>query len=88
MKFLFAAGAMAGVAVAGRVAARDMVPADPFDPNTTKYCSWWYDNDGSIPCSQVPDANFISMADFLRWVSLMIYESLSWHRIIANIITY
>jgi hypothetical protein len=49
---------------------RDSKPQYSYDPNTTKYCSWWIDNDGSVACSSLPDAWFISMADFLRWVSL------------------
>jgi hypothetical protein len=44
-------------------------PAFPYDASTTKYCSYWLDNDGSAPCSAIPDNWFISMADFIRWVS-------------------
>ncbi|EEQ28369.1 uncharacterized protein MCYG_01257 [Microsporum canis CBS 113480] len=29
---------------------RDWEPKYQHDPNTTPYCSWWYDNDGSITC--------------------------------------
>ncbi|KAF2473993.1 uncharacterized protein BDR25DRAFT_386910 [Lindgomyces ingoldianus] len=46
---------------------RDEKPALPFDPNTTPYCTWWYDNDGSIPCSQMPALWVISLDDFRRW---------------------
>ncbi|OLN89002.1 LysM domain-containing protein-like protein 6 [Colletotrichum chlorophyti] len=45
------------------------VPSFPSDPNTTHYCSWWWDNDGSIPCANMPGEWGISLADFLRWVS-------------------
>lgn len=44
-------------------------PLFAYDQNTTKYCSWWHDNDGSIPCEMIPESNFISLADFMRWVS-------------------
>jgi hypothetical protein len=49
---------------------RDEKPKFPYDPNTTKYCSWWVDNDGSVPCSGILDAWLISLADFMRWVSI------------------
>ena len=48
---------------------RDEKPKFPYDPNTTKYCSWWIDNDGSVACSAIPDTWLISLADFLRWVT-------------------
>ncbi|KAF2004067.1 carbohydrate-binding module family 50 protein [Amniculicola lignicola CBS 123094] len=46
---------------------RDETPGLPFDPNTSKYCTWWYDNDGSVSCSGMPGAWGMSLADFLRW---------------------
>ncbi|KAJ4169798.1 hypothetical protein NW754_005946 [Fusarium falciforme] len=42
-------------------------PKYPSHPDTTKFCSWWWDNDGSIACKDMPDAWSISMEDFLRW---------------------
>ncbi|RDL39248.1 uncharacterized protein BP5553_03588 [Venustampulla echinocandica] len=46
---------------------RDESPALPHDPDTTKYCTWWFDNDGSIECSAMPASWAISLPDFLRW---------------------
>lgn len=38
-------------------------------PDTTSYCSWWYDNvDGSIPCNEVPVWWEITEAEWKRWV--------------------
>ena len=48
---------------------RDETPQLPYDPNTTQYCSWWWDNDGSVPCADIPAAWGITLADFQRWVS-------------------
>lgn len=44
-------------------------PGFKTDPNTTKYCTFWFDNDGTISCQDIVD-NFVSgtKADFLRWV--------------------
>jgi hypothetical protein len=60
---------LASLAV-GLVSARTMVnrQAYPYDPNTTPYCSYWYDNDGTTACQDIPAKWVISMADFLRWV--------------------
>ena len=63
------------IRVAAVVTPRDDRPGGQFDPNTTSYCSWWQDNDGSMPCSAVPEYWGISLADFLRWVS--IFQSLA-----------
>lgn len=47
-----------------------VVPGYKTDPNTTKFCSFWFDNDGILACQDVV-SNFVSgtMADFLRWAS-------------------
>ncbi|KAL4879468.1 hypothetical protein BJY04DRAFT_220064 [Aspergillus karnatakaensis] len=42
-------------------------PNLPYDPNTSEYCSWWWDNDGTASCPEVLDQNFISIDDFIRW---------------------
>ncbi|RYP03040.1 hypothetical protein DL765_010618 [Monosporascus sp. GIB2] len=47
----------------------DMSPGVPYDPKTSKYCSWWWNNDGSIPSLQIPEAWGITMEDFVRWNS-------------------
>lgn len=66
--FLFAL--TRGVASASsRAVRRGSQPLYYFDPGTTSYCSWWVDNDGTLDCSSVPDEWFITLEDFLRWVS-------------------
>lgn len=52
---------------------RDEKPNFPYDPNTTSYCTWWWDNDGSISCKDMPAAWGITMEDFLRWVSSSVF---------------
>lgn len=47
---------------------RDETPHYLHDSATTKYCTWWWDNDGSVACKDMPSAWGISMDDFLRWV--------------------
>lgn len=45
-------------------------PSNPFDPNTTPYCTWWVDYNEAIPCEQVVEDEYVtSLADFVRWVS-------------------
>lgn len=58
---------------------RDVKPKYPFDPSTTKYCSFWYDNDdGSIACEDMPSVLLINKDDWLRWVSgLIVSEALN-----------
>ncbi|KAL1954011.1 hypothetical protein VTO42DRAFT_1832 [Malbranchea cinnamomea] len=60
-----AAGAIhrvrAGVGIYG------ISPNLPFDPNTTEYCTYWYDNNGGLTCEQVVMNNFITLEDFIRW---------------------
>ncbi|KAL4998532.1 hypothetical protein BDV10DRAFT_201217 [Aspergillus recurvatus] len=46
---------------------RDETPNFPYDPDTTSYCTWWWDNDGSIPCSDMPAFWGITLEEFLRW---------------------
>lgn len=61
---------VAAALLATRVAADGSIPGYKTDPNTTKYCSFWYDNQGSSSCQDIV-ADFVSgtMEDFLRWVS-------------------
>lgn len=55
--------------VSGRaVVPRDDKPGLPYDSNTIASCTYWHDNDGSIPCSQIPIFYAIKLADFLYWV--------------------
>lgn len=48
---------------------RGLEPEMPYAPDTTKYCTWWIDSDGSMACEEVPDTWAITMGDFVRWVS-------------------
>ncbi|KAI0505413.1 LysM domain-containing protein [Xylaria bambusicola] len=50
------------------IAARGSTPKYPYDPNTTKYCSYWIDNAGAATkCTDIPKNWGITLADFLRW---------------------
>ncbi|KAK3312922.1 hypothetical protein B0H66DRAFT_644063 [Apodospora peruviana] len=42
-------------------------PSLPTDPNSTKYCSWWVDNEGSETCEGLLSVWGISITDFRRW---------------------
>jgi hypothetical protein len=55
----------------GTLSQRDEVPTMPYDLDTTSYCTFWYDNDGSIPCAEMPDVWYTTLASFRRWVSSM-----------------
>ena len=48
----------------------ESTPKFPYDPNTTPYCTLWWDNNGSIACTDMPCAWGISLEDFLRWVRI------------------
>ncbi|KFG83697.1 LysM domain-containing protein [Metarhizium anisopliae] len=47
--------------------ARESNPGFSFDPNTSPYCTFWYDNDGSIPCAEILSLFAVSIDDFIRW---------------------
>lgn len=61
---------VAAALLATSVVADGSIPGFKTDPNTTKFCSFWYDNQGSSSCQDIV-ADFVSgtMEDFLRWVS-------------------
>lgn len=66
---LASVGPALGHVARNKLVARAETPQFPFDPNTSKYCSYWLDNSASgLQCTQVPAQWGISMADFLRWV--------------------
>ncbi|KAG9199588.1 hypothetical protein G6514_008350 [Epicoccum nigrum] len=46
---------------------RDEQPLLPYDPNTTEYCTWWYENDGSVACNDMPATWAITLEAFRRW---------------------
>ncbi|PGH27223.1 hypothetical protein AJ80_01180 [Polytolypa hystricis UAMH7299] len=55
-------------ALAGRAKSRrDETPQFEYDPDTSPYCSWWWDNDGSLLCEDIPSLWGITLEDFLRW---------------------
>ncbi|KFY56271.1 hypothetical protein V496_06716 [Pseudogymnoascus sp. VKM F-4515 (FW-2607)] len=48
-------------------AARDTTPLYPHDPNTTPYCTEWWDIQGLFTCQELVEVYTLSMADFIRW---------------------
>lgn len=47
---------------------RDVLPNFPYDPATTKACTYWYDNlDSTTTCQSVASDNGITMEQLLRW---------------------
>ena len=57
------------LALSSPVFRRDAEPTLPHDPNTTKYCTWWYDNENETSCANLLRNEFVEMANFVRWVS-------------------
>ncbi|KAG8408033.1 hypothetical protein J3459_018269 [Metarhizium acridum] len=47
--------------------ARASRPRFPFDKNTSPYCTFWYENDGSMPCTEALELFSVSLEDFVRW---------------------
>lgn len=73
---ILASGFISAVA-AGRSArvlkARDgPSPSLPHDPNASSYCTWWADVSSATTCDAIINDNFITLADFVRWVSVSI----------------
>ena len=73
------------LAAAGTISARhvnvargklNMIPKFSYDPDTTKHCVWWLDNDGSWTCDAVGKAYELSMVDFQRWVCDSSFQAL------------
>lgn len=52
----------------GDVGIRDVDPQMPHDANTIADCSWWYDNDGSLSCSDMLSLYGVDPAAFSYWV--------------------
>jgi hypothetical protein len=67
--FALALGILAGCVEGRGYSRRDDTPQLPFDPDTTEYCTWWIDNDGSSSCREILSDWIISLDDFRRWVS-------------------
>ncbi|KFZ11619.1 hypothetical protein V501_04668 [Pseudogymnoascus sp. VKM F-4519 (FW-2642)] len=47
--------------------ARDASPSFPYDPNTTRYCTDWWDTLGLFSCQELVDIYSLNIADFVRW---------------------
>jgi hypothetical protein len=45
---------------------RDDTPQLPYGPETTPYCTWWIDNDGSSSCQDILSTWLIPLNDFRR----------------------
>jgi hypothetical protein len=43
-------------------------PKYPTHEDTSKYCIFWYDNDGSFSCQDIFEPYMITMDQLLRWV--------------------
>ncbi|KXJ87029.1 LysM domain-containing protein, partial [Microdochium bolleyi] len=54
-------------AIARSLGVRDATPNLPHDDKTESSCSWWIDNDGSIPCQNIPSEWGISLDNWLYW---------------------
>ena len=66
------AGVAAQAGAAGsefRREAGNAIPKYPYDANTTRRCTWWYDSDGSLGCEDLDTVYGVSLVDFLQWVS-------------------
>ncbi|KAK1753919.1 hypothetical protein QBC47DRAFT_403313 [Echria macrotheca] len=68
---LFAASVLVSfVEAAPRVRQREQAGTTPrysYDPNTTAYCVWWIDSDGTWTCEDVKDIFGLETEDFIRW---------------------
>ncbi|KAH7037266.1 uncharacterized protein B0I36DRAFT_380504 [Microdochium trichocladiopsis] len=60
-------GLLVAVAAPGALAHVSKRQSYPYDPNTTPYCTWWYDVYPGDTCRDVISAWGVSMADFVRW---------------------
>ena len=54
-----------------RRAAQNAIPKYPYEENTTRFCAWWLDNDGSWTCPTIEQTYGVSMADFHKWVTAL-----------------
>ena len=55
------------------------IPKFEYDPNTTKFCSWWIDNDGTWTCDRVETELEVSLIDFHQWAGAISFHARSWH---------
>jgi hypothetical protein len=52
-----------------RLIRRDEKPTLPYDPQTIASCTWWWDNQGDLSCSELADSFGVTVAQFVQWVS-------------------
>lgn len=76
LRFTFTLLALLAAGVTGeasfgnhRRAKQISIPKFEYDVDTTRYCSWWIDNDGAWTCDRIESELEISMIDFQQWVS-------------------
>lgn len=50
-----------------RISRRNGIPRYSYDADTTKYCWWWLDNDGSWTCQRVETELELPLIDFHQW---------------------
>ncbi|KAM7194177.1 hypothetical protein V8F20_008097 [Naviculisporaceae sp. PSN 640] len=46
------------------------IPEFPFDPDTAKFCVWWFDNPDTTPpwtCEEIETLHGVSLQDFVFW---------------------
>lgn len=76
LRFTLALLALLAAGVAGETSFKNLrrakhisIPKFEYDVDTTRYCSWWMDNDGAWTCDRIESELEISMVDFQQWVS-------------------
>jgi hypothetical protein len=57
------------------------IPKFSFDPNTSKYCVWWIDSDGTWTCQALKNIYGVAIDDFVIWVRPVLPP---WHEKQAN----
>ena len=66
--FLFGALALFAHVAAAKFKPLSETPIYPYDSNTTPYCSYWFDSDGSLSCQDLYDIFALNPTNFIRWV--------------------
>lgn len=46
-------------------------PRFPHHESASPYCTWWYDNQGGIPCEEMPAFWDITVAQWHLWVRFL-----------------
>nr|XP_036576515.1 CFEM domain-containing protein [Colletotrichum truncatum]KAF6783272.1 CFEM domain-containing protein [Colletotrichum truncatum] len=64
------------------LAKRDREPNMPYDFNTIKTCTWWYDNYEGFSCQDIRDLRYaISPEDFTRWNPSVTLDCGNWQEL-------